>query len=187
MGYKLLYDLDKLRTGSLLKDASDCYGVVLGFGEKFIDKNTVMLVVPCGKEKPLTFADVSKYFDFTFISAIIDIDEFKFLNVVKYDYFNEQESKNFLLKYNLLYSERPCIFKLKAKRVTKLKEGKIYQDYLKYFFYTDIFPFYKLEHQDLINIETHSVCPYVGKVKDMEFLEVTEEYQKEFTEYYLYS
>ena len=185
MGYKLLYDLDKLRTGSLLKDASDCYGVVLGFGKKFIDKNTVMLVVPCGKEKPLTFADVSKYLDFIFISAIID--EFKFLNVVKYDYFNEQESKNFLLKYNLLYPERHCIFKLKAKRVTKLKEGKIYQDYLKYFFYTDEFPFYKLENQDLINIETHSVYPYVGKVKDMEFLEVTEEYQKDFLDYYLYS
>ena len=185
MGYKLLYDLDKLRTGSLLKGESDCYCVVLGFGEKFIDKNTVMLVVPCGKEKPLTFADVSKYFDFIFISAIID--EFKSLNVVKYDYFNEQESKNFLLKYNLLYPERHCIFKLKAKRVTKLKEGKIYQDYLKYFFYTDEFPFYKLENQDLINIETHSVYPYVGKVKDMEFLEVTEEYQKDFLEYYLYS
>ena len=67
MSYKLLYDLDKLRTGSLLKGESDCYCVVLGFGEKFIDKNTVMLVVPCGKEKPLTFADVSKYFDFIFI------------------------------------------------------------------------------------------------------------------------
>ena len=185
MGYKLLYDLDKLRTGSLLKGESDCYCVVLGFGEKFIDKNTVMLVVPCGKEKPLTFADVSKYFDFIFISAIID--EFKSLNVVKYDYFNEQESKNFLLKYNLLYPERHCIFKLKAKRVTKLKEGKIYQDYLNYFFYTGEFPFYKLENQDLINIETHSVYPYVGKVKNMEFLEVTEEYQKDFLEYYLYS
>ena len=186
MGYKLLYDLDKLRTGSLLKGESDCYCVVLGFGRKFIDKNTVMLVVPCGKEKPLTFADVSKYFDFTFISAIID--EFKSLNVVKYDYFNEQESKNFLLKYNLLYPDRQYIFKLNAKRVKadKLKEGKIYQDYLKYM-YTDIFPFYKLENQDLIDIETHSVYPYVGKVKDMEFLEVTEEYQKEFTEYYLYS
>ena len=132
-----------------------------------------------------TFKSDSEYFDFTFISAIID--EFKSLNVVKYDYFNEQESKNFLLKYNLLYPERHCIFKLKAKRVTKLKEGKIYQDYLKYFFYTDEFPFYKLENQDLINIETHSVYPYVGKVKKMEFLEVTEEYQKDFLEYYLYS
>ena len=181
---KLLYDLDKLRTGSLLKDECDCYCVVLGFERKFIDKNTVMLVVPCGNEKPLTFEDVSKHFYYIFSSAIIN--EFKFLNVVKYDYFNEQESKNFLLKYNLLYPEIPCIFKLKAKRVTKLKEEKIYQDYLKYF-YTDEFPFYKLENQDLINIETHNVFPYVGKVKDMEFLEVTEEYQKEFVEYYLYS
>lgn len=186
MSYELLYDLDKLRTGSLLKDESDSYCVVIGFGRKFIDKNTVMLVVSCGKEKPLTFEDVSKHLDFIFVSSIID--NVKSLKVVKYDYFNEQESKNFLLKYNLLYPDRQYIFKLNAKRVKadKLKEGKIYQDYLKYM-YTDIFPFYKLEHQDLINIETNKVFPFVGKVKDMEFLEVTEEYQKEFVEYYLYS
>lgn len=184
MSYKLLYDLDKLRTGSLLKDESGSYCVVLGFGRKFIDKDTVMLLISCGKKKPLTFEDVSKKFDFIFVSAIID--NIKFLNVVKYDYFNEQESKNFLLKYNLLNQDKTCIFRLSAKRVKgkNLKEDKIYQDFLKNFL--DIVPFYKLKDKDLINIETKKSYPLVERVKDMEFLEVTREYQKEFVDYYLY-
>lgn len=181
---KLWYNLDRLRTGSLLKDENGVYYVVLGFEQKYIDKNTVMLVISCDKKKPLTLEEVGKNLGGIFKDYIIT--DYKVFDVINYDYFGEQESRTFLLKYNLLNPEKGYLFQLSAKIVKgdKLKEGKIYQDYLRYFI--EIFPFYKLNDKDLINLDTQNSYPYVKRVKDMEFLEVTEQYHKEFMKYYLY-
>ena len=53
---KYYYDLKRLRTGSLLKDA-DTYYVVLGFGSEFLDASTIIIVALFDK-KPLHIEEV---------------------------------------------------------------------------------------------------------------------------------
>lgn len=173
----LWYNLDRLRTGSLLQDAGGNYCIALGFKNQYIDKNATMLVISCGDKKPLDFDEVAKYFSYTFGFYIIY--SYRPLKVIKYDYFDEEDSKLFLLKYNLLNPDKNYVFQLSAKIVKgkNLKEGKIYQDFLTRFI--SVYPFFTVSGITLINTYTKEIC-YLEHVRDTEFLEVSEQYQKDF-------
>lgn len=131
---KLYYDLDRLRVGSLLK-RGDSYYFVLGYESLYLNYLSILIVVGMGRKKPKDLLEVQTFlmekenFDFTYLMGDIDA---KLCSVVKYDYFDFEQSKALLLKYNLLNSTRlyPDIHVKFVKR-SKVEKGKYYQDVLK--------------------------------------------------------
>lgn len=131
---KIYYDLDRLRVGSLLK-RGNAYYFVLGYESLYLNYLSTLRVIGIGKKKPKDLLEVQTFLmgkenlDFTYLLGDKDA---KLCSVVKYDYFDFEQSKALLVKYNLLNSTRlyPDIHVKFVKR-SKVEKGKYYQDVLK--------------------------------------------------------
>lgn len=131
---KIYYDLNRLRVGSLLK-RGNAYYFVLGYESMYLNYLSTLTVVGLGRKKPKDLLEVHTFLmkkenlDFTYLLGDKDA---KLCSVVKYDYFDFEQSKALLVKYNLLNSTRlyPDIHVKFVKR-SKVEKGKYYQDVLK--------------------------------------------------------
>ena len=181
---KYYYDLKRLRTGSLLKDA-DTYYVVLGFGSEFLDASTIIITALFDK-KPLHIEEVmSEQTDFLsyFICSTPIIAPPR---VIKYDYFSEEESRVFLTKYNMLNPQMSLVYKMNYNFVTskRTKQGKIYCDY-KRLIEDDYYSSFYIRVNDLLY--TYPEKKPVLNIKQtakIPLIEVTENYVKEYYERY---
>lgn len=133
---KIYYNLKKLRTGSLLRDDYDYY-FVLGFLSDILESNTAIAVIHLEK-KPKSLSDIAdrlKGNDVFHHIIYFHVFGHPMVNppkAVDYNYFSEEDSKLFLMKFNMLDSEYRYFYNVCANFTSskRTKENCFYYDFL---------------------------------------------------------
>lgn len=135
---EIYYDLNKLRTGTLVKCKDDTnYYLVLGFESRIINLSANLVLIKCETKKP-TLEEIYKHLldkDLIAYPYVSDVTDDKGITICDYNYLSEKESKLLLLKYNFVEQNKLLynLGRVKWVKRNQVRNGHYYQDVLCYY------------------------------------------------------